>query len=481
MPFLSSQNEDELKKQADSANPEQISGQSGVINSSSPGAATGKPASSGSFTNIQKYLDANTGNTEAMADKVNAGVVDSSQKALDASQAYQAKAPTATKQYNADEVASTFYNDPAKANKEQYSALKTTGGYSGPSDYSQVEGYNDYASAFGKADSNLKNTQTETGRQQLLNDTYKRDNYSKGANNLDQALVQRNDYSKNLLAGTQDKFKDLSTMLDKDTTAAGNQINQNTQTAQANKSLIPGAEKVAMDSLINPIQSRADQYNAGINGQIDDTQNDFADNSLSQNDLMKYGLNAGTSLYGLNLKDFLTENRTQAGLNNAATADERSKYAALNNLIDGVGGQIGAEAPSELSPIKFNKAGFDSSLATSKAKYDQSYANDRGVVNQSYMPQYSGSFSSMDPLAGMGDPTAKDIQTVIMPDIAAKRDAAAAELAAAPNNNAAYNRYNSYNDALTGLEKSLNDWQNAQGANSTITSSDVAGGRIKFR
>jgi len=360
---------DPNNKKNDPNAPQNISGVDGSFNQAPPGSDTAQPQdkkSSGQFTNLQTYLDANKQQASDMGNDITAKVEGDSQAALNKQsdlagekQTVQAVDPNA------------YLTNPDASKASEYQKLKTTGGYEGPDDLSKTQNYQAAQDATNKAWGEVDATKTEGGRKQLLVDKYQRPSYSTGQQNLDNVLVQNDEGTKQKFADLSQKYSGLNDMLSGTVNDVGNSINAAKTQAGSNKSNLIGAEKSAWDSLINPIQARATQMNTDNSKKITDWTNDAKANKFTDEELTALGLNAGDKNFGLDASQYLTPDQTQAGLNNAANSAERSRYAALNALIqDPTRNEITADGKA-INPIQFNKEQYAKDLAARQAEFER--------------------------------------------------------------------------------------------------------------
>lgn len=389
MPFLPkslAQLDEEKKKLQNSTN---ISGTSNTFDI--PGANQSSTApkaekKSGSWTNLNKYLDTNKEQAASMADKVTSDIDSTANQAQTKIDQFKVDAPKAIESISSQQIKDTYFNAPDVSKKEDYSTLKATGGYSGPSDVYGVDGFADTENLVNKADTKLKQSQTEGGRQELLKDAYKRPTYSHGQSTLDNLLVQNDAGSKAKFENTQSKWAGLTNMLDGARGDISNTIQSNVSKAQANKNLFPQAEEEYVNSFLNPIQKRADQHNSTIPTRIQNVTSDISDDVLSEATMRELGLNEGQNLYNTVLANYLKTDATQANANNVATADERAKYLALMNLISKDATDITAEGKAT-TPISFDKDRFMSDVSAKQVSYENEY-------NNVHLPVYSSLLSS---------------------------------------------------------------------------------------
>lgn len=370
MPYIQNQlSEEEKKKQQEAQNGINISGQSTSFNQSQNNQPqVPKPqAKSGSWVNLNQYLDANKENATQMGQNIANKVADNATQAKSSLESFKSQAPGVVNQVNTD----NYFANPDANKKSEYATMKNTGGYSGPDSVDKVTGYSDTQSKVKKADEQVNALNSESGRFNLLQDTYNRPQYSQGMKKLDNVLLQKNDESKQAMNQVNEKFKGILDLFNTESTNMGNQINSNIQTAAQNKNAILAAEAKAKNDLINPIQARANQLNQSNPELINRINSDLSDDTLSDETLGLLGLSSGQNLYDLNLNSYVNPNYTQVGLDNAATAEERAKYAALASMIDDpTMTQITSEGKA-IKPVSFNKEQFDKDFGAKQAEYNK--------------------------------------------------------------------------------------------------------------
>lgn len=392
MPFIINQEDEEKKNQA-----QNISGTSNVINpnqTANPSPKGTDKKSSGSFVNLQSYLDANKENTKSMADTISGGITDQAEKTINAGQLYNSATPATIKSYSNDDIKNSFYVDPSKADKTQYDNIKNTGGYSGPTSYEKINGYQDFSDNYGKAVNKLNQIDTEVGRQNLVKEQYARPSYSQGQSLLDQTLLQNDSYAKEKMLGTKNKYKDLFGMLDSTTKTAGDNINQNILTAAANKNQLNKSESDYMNQFMAPINERIAPTNALNQSIINKYQEDIKNNLLTPEELSQFGLTAGQQTYGVDLNSYLNPNYTQSTVDNVASSEERAKYAALQSLMDKSDGLITTEGKA-INPATFNTDQFNKDVASKKAEVENIAAN-TPISNDSNSSQLGSVKNFMD-------------------------------------------------------------------------------------
>ena len=368
---------------------------------------------------------------------------DVSQKADDATQkigAFETQAPKVDA-YDPNEALGkvTSLSDDEKTN---YKTMKQTGGYTGPQTVDQVAGYGDMAKSAQAASQDVKNAGSETGQQQLLKKTYARPQYSAGENRLDQVLLQNSAGSKSNLEGLSQKYAGLDQMLSGAQQKVGDAVNSANTQALANKQAFNPAETQARNNLINPIQQRANLANQNNGAYADSITADATDETLSEETLAALGLSPGQSIYDLNIGNYVTPDKTQVGINNVANADERSRYAALQSLLDDpTMTQLTADG-KEIKPVSFNQDKFGKDLTKKETEYKNAYQNYKDLY-----PNGPGQWTS-----AVGA-TPEQIEKVVIPDLEAK--------------NADY-PHPHYSQPLSELKTLLADWKSKYQPNRTI-------------
>lgn len=382
MPYQARFNYDDEDKQ----NGTNISGSTGAAAVGIPGQESSKPQKgSGQYANIQSYLEANKDQGDQMGQRVAGDVSSKADDAQSKISSYESKAPS-VRAYDPNEAYNNLGNLSTEQ-KNEYKANKVTGGYSGPQTSDKVQGYDDAQKAYNEANQKIENTKTETGQQQLLRGSYERPSYSAGENKLDQVLLQNSPSSRSRLEELGQKYSGLNSMFNTANTNVGNAVNSAVNQSAQNKAAIVAGEKGQWDSLLNPLQQRADQLNQENPAILGRVSSDISDDTLSEETLAKLGLNAGQNLWDTNLASYLTPNQTQLGVNDVANASERTKYQQLADLFeDPSRTQIG-NAGLSTDPFSFEKTKLESDLSAKEAEYNKGYNENKGVFNMSYVPE----------------------------------------------------------------------------------------------
>lgn len=409
MPFAGNFDQDEKNRQQSNQG-SSISGTSTTFATNVPGQtaqAQTKPQQkeSGSYANIQEYLDANRDQAGQMGQKVAQDVGQKAEAAQNKIQEFAGQAPK-VEALDPNKYLGNV-NNLTDAQKTEYKTAKQTGGYTGPDSIDKVQGYGEANKLGNEAIANTKMTATGPGQQTLLRQMYNRPQYSAGENKLDQALIQQSDISKQALEAVNQKYSGLQSLLDTSNTNVGNAINAAVAQAQVNKAAFAPAEDQAVKALIDPINARIEPSTQNTQALNDRLYNELSASQLTADDMSRLGLNAGTRLYNLNLSNYFTPNQTQLNANLVATPEERVKYQALMGLLDRDATQIQAEDP-HYSPYFFNKdqfvkdqaaanKAFNDFAAQAVAKGDSGWVSDKNTVGNI---RGTASLSLADYLAG---------------------------------------------------------------------------------
>lgn len=211
---------DSTDDQINEQNKNQISGATTGVSTGTPSSAggvssAGTPAasqeqrSSGSFTNLNQYVNANADQAQGLGQKLGQGVQQSANQGL--SQLNQAQQQFNTQEqaaganpndYTAQKVSdfgNSIINNPNNVAQSDIDAFKQTqaqnaafqaGTDTAPKQLSDLSGYQNAKSSLDTAAQNAQLTGTESGRNQLLRQTFQNPNYSQGQTSLDQLLTQ---------------------------------------------------------------------------------------------------------------------------------------------------------------------------------------------------------------------------------------------------------------------------------------------------
>lgn len=334
-----------------------------------------KEKSSGSYANLQKYIQANQPQAQQMGQNLSQNVESAGQQASQKVEQFGQQKPQVA-EFDPNQY---IQNAPqlSQEQKTQYQQTKATGGYTGPQQLEQAQGYTEAQKAAQEAANKAKMAGTESGQQELLKQTYARPDYTQGQVKLDQVLLGGNQQAKQSLGDLSQRYSGLYDLFNQKAEDVGTGINQATQQALKNREAVVLAEQKALQDLINPIESRVSQAMTERPQAQQRVFEDISDDLLFQDTLDRLGIGAGQSLYDLNLANYVTPNQTALTVNDLANQQERERYQALRDLFQNESmSQIG-QSGQVTQPISFNKAAFEKDVQSKAAGYKSAYENDR--------------------------------------------------------------------------------------------------------
>lgn len=224
MPYIN-QDDEELKKQQESESLQNISGQSAILSTDAP-SKKGGAMDSGSFTNLNQYLEANKENAGQMGTKIASDITGQGQATRtgiqDTSAEFNQLADQGTLK-GLDKAPGEAQNiiqqarTSAKAGQVDQNQISRFGEianaqYKGPQDLTGTTKYANTAQQYEKAQQAAKNASSDEGRFSLLKDAYARPTYSQGQQNLDNLLLTGNQGAKANIQAAAAGLSDLSGM-----------------------------------------------------------------------------------------------------------------------------------------------------------------------------------------------------------------------------------------------------------------------------
>lgn len=410
MATISKPFEDENEQDQPAASqPQQIGTPQGGGTVGSSMSAPSKPGtgtSSGSFNNIQKYMNANSGFNQAgggLAGKVvgniNQQANTTKQNVQGAQSAFNQQASQNVGQFNNPELLKQAFQDPTKFAQDENNvasfAKARDAAYTGPKGFQDLSGQQNLAnlqSQTAGVNDLVKQGQSEGGRFNLLKQMFGKTGYSSGQQNLDNLLMQGNKGQLDQLQGSRRIAADATKTLGSGQQAAqqaaeqnanlANQVRTNTRN-QLNKSVLDQSTDV---------DARTAAADAAQKAATEQFKKNLAEGKMSRADATRFGLSDQTNLYNLDLNQFANQAAAAGGVNaqTVANQDDYNKFAALNKLMGGNASVPSAVANSRASqilssfsdPTQAGKAlggnayNFDPSqllnqIAGTKANYDQ--------------------------------------------------------------------------------------------------------------
>lgn len=363
MPFLPTNNllsEEEKKKQQEQGN-NLISGEGG--NTFSLGLPTtaptkpGGPKQSGSFTNLNSYLDANKEQSNQLGSDVSNKITDVGNQARNqfgvSKDQFGQKVNAGTIQ-NIDSAVGDASNTVNKAytlgagnnfNQDELSRFKevTNAQYKGPNkieDESDV--YNPANELNSKVNQYSKLSETDDGRGQLLSEIYKRPTYSQGQVTFDNLLLGGNQQSKQKLSDARNQVadvKDLFSGLVQDSNSLVGSVKNKTDDVRNQAQAFTNQNQVQRNQ---QVESRLGEVNNNWDNEYNSLLKTFNDSdggknlSLTPEQMARLSVNEQQQIFTM-LKDndgsnYLRKNAFDAS--RVISKDEQAQLSALDMLAN---------------------------------------------------------------------------------------------------------------------------------------------------
>lgn len=307
--------------------------------SSGPAPSGGPAGGGGQFATLDKYISANQGQAQPLADKVTTGIgkqydtlAGQNTAALGDinSQVTAGMAPSNTNDIIAKEAANPVSFSGDQGNVKQFQSLLDAS-YGGPTSAEGTQSFANQQGAINNAIATGKQqTTTEGGREQLLSQNEAAPSTS--VTGLNSAILAN---SPEALGQVENAYKPFSNLLTNLSTGAQG-INQNISKAQSDAAATAKASNDAIAQQINAL-------NTGISGNLTATQQ----NATAQNTKLKADLAAGTP----SSDDLRMMGMTSDQWNALSTAD---KAAATAQTVTSNKGQFGATTgTTTIDPTQF--------------------------------------------------------------------------------------------------------------------------------
>lgn len=422
---------------------------------STPGAApvsydnqTYTPTSSGSFQNLQKYINANQGfnaGQGGLAGEVAGNINQQGQQTQSEIQGMQNAFNTQAQNNvnNFTQATNSSNGQPsllsqATANAGQFMQNNPTGAqsilnaenaqYTGPT---QLQNQGQLQTQAQNVQNQAQQAQTENGRYSLLQQMFGSPTYTQGQQNLDQAIMQN-------APGAQQQFAGLTNMGNATQNAYTNaqnqvaqQVNQNQQLAAQTAAQTQGQLNSAVMANQNAVQQQLTGAQSAAQTGLTQLQADLTSGNLTAADYAALGgansgLTSGMSLYGMTpaqLSQYVTAG-TAPTAQTVATANQYANFSALNQLLGGGGGgSIAPMANTQASNIlsqyinpsqagtytgpsyNWNSGGLQQALNTDQGNYQAAINALNSAINtqdQQYANQISGYQNQMHNLGNIG-------------------------------------------------------------------------------
>lgn len=387
--------DDEEKQGGASSGAEPLSSQSPVITGNTPQAAgEGKPTSSGQFTNLQSYLDANKSIQfgQGFANRIEDKVDEAKAAQESAKQGFENEADKNSVQTDTGLLESTR-SDPTKvaSNDESYQGFKKMydASYRGPKNLTDTEYYAPAYQATTSAYDTANQTKNEAGRKAVLQKEYGtgagRNDYTSGLQKLDNLLIQNDPHSRGALSSVQGKaqaaqgeFANLQRYLSQ---YAGQKA-QETQSARdkshallgvdSSGNQVDGGDPGLIQNTLSDLDSRAAAAKAGKDASFLSTQAQLKNRQVPAD----IGSVSGLHSYNIDPSQYLSPG-TDPNRSSIASVADRAKLDALAKLSARPQAWIDAAAPyyDPNKAYNFDSAGFNTQQKASEADYNDTLSN----------------------------------------------------------------------------------------------------------
>lgn len=401
-----------------------VSSGTGASASGSSGASSGAaPSKSGSWTNLNSYLEANADQGAGLGQTI-AGSVDKlgnqAQGDIDSlgsgfGQAVQGA--TVNQDQNAVQGAiDSASNLKAGQNLDDntlnaFNAQKNAT-YGGPTDVTAFNGYGNAVKSTNDAMTAANQTTSEAGRNTLLQGQFKNSSengYTQGENNLDQLLLENSAGGKAALQPLAQKWGNLNNVL-------GNTVTTGNAAAQAGQTTTAATAKAAADAATKAqsgyesnLTTQEQQQLAARNALIAQYQAQTTNsNFLTPEQMASGGLKEGTQVYNTNLKNYI--NGTTPTVGGYANLDQYAQDAALSKLA-GANGIL--TDPSQASTANFGI--FDKSLQPALTDAAAQYQKNLATPGTQIAPMKMPDGSTQDINHFFGDTGGNGVSVISIP------------------------------------------------------------------
>lgn len=362
--------------------------------------APGKGTSSGQFTNLQSYLDANKGTgfgQKAAGDAQS--TVDQANSSIDsADRGFRQKVDQGAVSEDSDLISKAKSN-PTAVDSDAF-AKQRDAKYQGPQNLSDTDA--DYMKAYSaqdKAKQLGEQTKTEGGRKAWLADQYGQNSgrydYTSGQQNLDNLILQNDPGSQQAFQGVQQNAAGAGNRF----SALQGQLNSYAQQRAGDTAKTSADARAAIgldssgnftpDSDLQKILAQADtqsqQYNQNMGTRNTQIQGDFQNGKISPDEYALLGADANSRNYRVDPTQFLRTGQ-QATKDSVLSAEQQAKIAALSKL----GGRENTYAPNAAlagtyDPAKanyFDQTGYSSAVNDAKGTYEKQLGDTQSELKQ---------------------------------------------------------------------------------------------------
>lgn len=418
---LNKKKEDELLPGSAQAAPP-----SSQLGEAAPETPEGQPRTTPTGTpNIQSYIKANMGAGQQLAQGIQGGFQKQANQfgqQVSGAQSQLNKAAAPTEQalgQQGQNLIQTSFKNPQDILKQQdqlkqFQQLRDQGykGQIGNLNTNAQQQQTQLKSQLGNLQQTAGNANTESGRYDLLRNTFGQPNYTQGQQKLDQLFLQSQP------GATQGLQKGLSGI----TNQAGQQLTGATAEQQAKLNALQGLSAQRAQDIKNTfLNGNGNDQNLGIKGIEGATQAQYADdqaraaqlpqiladlkaNKLNNGDINSLGINdlQGQRLYNLNLGNYVNQTAPSETLSQATTQDQLGRYNALQSLAGNPTANIfgGETQTTGYDPYGLQRQKLNTDMAKAQQYYEKELPQKAleaiwgGVQDQSGTGGGYGSFRS---------------------------------------------------------------------------------------
>lgn len=345
-----------------------------------------KQTSSGSWTNLMDYVDANSGEDARMGEKVESNIAGRADQATQSGKVYQDSASQAIDQGTVRDqgIVAAVGSNPVdvKQNQEEQFRKQWDATYGGPKAAQDVAGYQDTAAQYRGVEDRAKNAQTHAGRQALLTDEYNRPNYTSGEKSLDSFILGAGDAGKQTLANINQNYSNYASGWDDLVNTVQGDIQQGMDTTAQTRDATRGAVNDARSNLTSNFgdaQNQADYANdelQRLRRALSGTSTGGIAGGPSPMDqaLAELGVNKDVATFlmnnGMNLGSLLRND--QAALGDFVRPEDKENYTALLDLIGEQSDYDFSKSDFTMNPydIKNNLVNDGAYLSKFRDRYD---------------------------------------------------------------------------------------------------------------
>jgi hypothetical protein len=408
---------DEDKNQQQGNPGQTLAGATSVVSPQGGGQASQAPdankkTSSGSWTNLFDYVNANSGNDAKMGQAIGQNI---EQRAGQAQNQAQSFADTTTQKVEAATVKDQGIIDAVSQNPNQVARdaeqrkqfdAQWDAQYRGPNQAQDVEGFGQTANQFAQVQDRANQAQSHGGRKTLLNDEYGRQDYTQGQKTLDSFILGAGEQGRQTLADINQNYGQFTQGWDELLGNLGQTIDQGRQTTEQTRNDTRNAVTSQISNYDNTFTERNAQLEAEM-AQWDANRKALAENLAKKQNLDRLGLDRNTADYltqhGLNLNS-LYDASTAKKLGDYVSEDEQMAYESLFDLARAKGSEtyndFSRSGLSENDYIRLNTDAINA--GKNLTGLNSTLQNQVQAANQAKANQYQQAVQALDGIGLVG-------------------------------------------------------------------------------